>query len=138
MKEKKLAKKLDLSKKEDLSIAVIHLINTEDHLAFTAMKTGKEEYLKILDCVRDLRKKLLKKLVMNTEGEIWCANKHLLAATMRLLETGEKCIGNDDQEAEELFKDAFDVYSLFWFLQKIGGDGGNVKKAGKKDGKVEG
>ncbi len=129
MKEN-IAKRLDLSKKEDLSIAVIHLINTEDHLAFTAMKTGKEEYLKILDSVRELRKKLLKKLLINTEGELWCCSKHLLAATMRLLETGEKCIGNDDQEADELFKDAFDVYSLFWFLQKLG-EKHDVKKTGK-------
>jgi hypothetical protein len=121
MEEKEFRKKLDLSKKEDLSIAVIHLINIEDHLAFTAMKTGKEEYLKVLDSVRELRKKLMKKLVINKEGEMWCISKHLLAATMRLLETGEKCIGNDDKEANELFKDAFDVYSLFWFLQKVGG-----------------
>jgi hypothetical protein len=98
MEEKEFRKKLDLSKKEDLSIAVIHLINIEDHLAFTAMKTGKEEYLKVLDSVRELRKKLMKKLVINKEGEMWCISKHLLAATMRLLETGEKCIGNDDKK----------------------------------------
>lgn len=121
MKGKEMVKKIELSKKEGLSIAVIHLINTEDHLAFTAMKTGKEEYLKILDSVRKLRKKLMKKFVSNTEGENWCTAKHLLAATMRLLETGEKCIGNDDKEANELLKNAFDLYSLFWFLQKLGG-----------------
>jgi len=130
MKEKDVAKKLDLAKKEDLSIAVIHLINAEDHLVFTAIKTGKEEYLKILDSVRELRKKLYKKLIKNTEGEMWCTGKHLLAATMRLLETGEKCIGNSDKEANDLFKDAFDIYSLFWFLQKIGG-----KSATEKSGK---
>ncbi len=94
------------------------------------MKTGKEEYLKILDSVRELRKKLMKKLVVNTEGELWCISKHLLAATMRLIESGEKCIGNDDKEADELFKDALDVYSLFWFLQKLG-DKPVTKKAGK-------
>jgi len=133
---KKLAKKLDLSKKEDLSIAVMNLISIEEHLAFTAMKTGKEEYLKILDCVRELRKKLLKRLVVNREGEMWCISKHLLATTMRLLETGEKCIGNDDKQANELFKGAFDVYTLFWFLQKIGGK--SARKTGKKTGKMEG
>ena len=72
----------------------------------------------------------MKKLEKNTEGEIHCVCKHLLATTMRLLETGEKCIGNDDKEANEFFKDAFDVYSLFWFLQKIGG-----KPVTKKSGK---
>lgn len=125
-----IAKKLDLSKKEDLSIAVINLINAEEHLAFTAMKTGKEEYLKVLDSVRELRKKLMSKLVVNKDGEMWCISKHLLATTMRLLETGEKCIGNSDQEASELFKDAFDVYSLFWFLQKLG-ETHDAKKTGK-------
>lgn len=130
MKKKDIAKKLDIAKKEDLSIAVIHLINTEDHLAFTAIKTGKKEYLKILDSVRELRKKLFKKLIKNTEGEMWCANKHLLAATMRLLETGEKCIGNNNNEANNLFKDAFDIYSLFWFLQKMG-EGRDAKKSRK-------
>ena len=121
MKKDEIAKKIDLSKKEDLSIAVIHLINIEDHLAFTAIKTGKNEYLEILDAVRQLRKKLMNKLVVNKEGECWCISKHLLAATMRLLETGEKCIGDDNKEADDFFKDAFDTYSLFWFLQKIGG-----------------
>lgn len=120
MKEKISIKKLDISKREDLSIAVMNMISIEEHLAFTAMKTGKEEYLKVLDSVRELRKKLLKKLVKNKEGQMWCISKHLLATTMRLLETGEKCIGNSDQEAKKLFEGAFDVYSLFWFLQKIG------------------
>lgn len=130
MEEKEVAKKLDMSKKEDLSLAVMNLISIEEHLVFTAMKTGKEEYLNVLDSVRELRKKLLKKLERNTEGEMHCINKHLLATTMRLLETGEKCIGNDDQEANELFKDSFDVYSLFWFLQKLG-EKHDVKKTGK-------
>lgn len=134
MKKEEIAKKLDISKKEDLSIAVIHLINAEDHLAFTAMKTGKEEYMKILDSVRDLRKKLFKKLLKNTEGEVWCVSKHLLAATMRLLEVGERCIGNDDAEANGLFKDAFDVFSLFWFIQKMGGKS-DAKKSEEKTGK---
>ena len=135
MEEKEITKKLDLSKKEDLSIAVIHLINAEDHLAFTAMKTKKEEYLKVLDSVRNLRKRLMKKLVSNTEGEMWCTSKHLLAATMRLLETGEKCIGNDDKEANDMLKDAFDVYTLFWFLQKFG-EKYDVKRTGKESKKI--
>lgn len=128
-------KKLDISKKEDLSIAVMNLISIEEHLAFTAMKTGKKEYLEVLDAVRELRKKLLKKLIVNTEGQMWCISKHLLSTTMRLLETGEKCIGNSDEEAKELFEGAFDVYSLFWFLQKIGGK--NDSKKSRKTKKME-
>jgi len=134
--EEKQTKRLDLSKKEDLSIAIIHLINAEDHLAFTTMKTGKLEYLEILNSVRELRKKLQSKLEKNTEGEVHCINKHLLAATMRLLESGEKTINNNVEESVELFKDAFDVFSLFWFLQKIG-EKHDAKKTKKEINKIQ-
>ncbi len=107
----------DITDKQDLSIAVMNLINIEEHLAFTAIKTNKKEYLAVLHAVRKLRIKLLKKLVVNTEGELWCISKHLLATTMRLMESATKHLNKDDEEAYRLMKDAFDVYSLFWFLQ---------------------
>src|SRR3990172_7827752 len=112
--------KVDLTKLEDLSMAVMNLISIEEHLAFTAMKTKKEEYLHVLDSVRNLRKILLKKLIKNTEGEMWCISKHLLATTMRLMETSTKYINNDNKTALEFAKSAHDLYSLFWFLQKVG------------------
>ena len=112
--------KVDLTKLEDLSMAVMNLISIEEHLAFTAMKTKKEEYLHVLDSVRNLRKILLKKLIKNTEGEMWCISKHLLATTMRLMETSTKYINNDNKQALEFAKNAHDLYGLFWFLQKIG------------------
>ena|SRR3989344_3209414 len=111
---------VDLTKLEDLSMAVMNLISIEEHLAFTAMKTKKEEYLQVLDSVRTLRKSLLKKLVKNTEGELWCISKHLLATSMRLMETSTKYINNDNKQALEFAKNAHDLYGLFWFLQKIG------------------
>ena len=111
---------VDLTKLEDLSIAVMNLISVEEHLAFTAMKTKKVEYLHVLDSVRELRKNLLKKIVKNTEGELWCISKHLLATTMRLMETSTKYINNDSKTALEFSKSAHDLYSLFWFLQKVG------------------
>ena len=111
---------VDLTKLEDLSIAVMNLISIEEHLAFTAMKTNKEEYLHVLDSIRSLRKSLLKKIVKNTEGELWCISKHLLATSMRLMETSTKYINNDTKQALEFAKNAHDLYSLFWFLQKIG------------------
>jgi len=111
--------KADLTKLEDLSIAVMNLISIEEHLAFTAMKTKKEEYLHVLNSVRSLRKDLLKKIVSNTEGELWCISKHLLATTMRLIETSTKYVDNP-KEALEFVKSAHELYSLFWFLQKVG------------------
>ena len=111
-KVKKLEKgeKLDLSSDEDLSIAVMNLISIEEHLFFSGGKTGKTKYYELLNQVREMRKELLKKLIKDYEGEVWCISKHLLAASMRLMEVGEK--KND----YELFKKSYDLYNMFWGL----------------------
>jgi hypothetical protein len=107
--------KLDLSSDEDLSIAIMNLISIEEHLFFTAQKTGKTKYLPILKEVREMRKVLLKKIIKDYEGEVWCISKHLLAAAMRLEEVGTKSLGQGKEtEAWDLFKMAYQLYSLFW------------------------
>jgi len=110
--------KADLTYKEDLSIAVMNLIATEEHLAFTAMKSKNEIYLDVLKEVRKLRVSLLKKLIGTPPYEIWCVSKHLLSATMRLMESSTKHLGEGNEEALRLEKSAFDLYSLFWLLNK--------------------
>ena len=107
--------KLDLSSDEDLSIAVMNLISIEEHLFFTAEKTGKKHYYQLLKEVRELRKQLLKKLIRDYEGEVWCISKHLLAASMRLIEVGTKQLGQGEKKsAYDLFAKAYQLYSLFW------------------------
>jgi hypothetical protein len=107
--------KLDLSSDEDLSIAIMNLISIEEHFFFTAEKTGKPEYFDLLKQVREMRKELLKKIIKEYEGEVWCISKHLLAASMRLMEVGTKQLGQGKkEEAEKLFKNAYELYSLFW------------------------
>ncbi len=110
--------KVDLTYKEDLSIAIMNLIAVEEHLAFTSMKTGNDMYLDVLQEVRKLRVELLKKLIGSPNGELWCISKHLLSATMRLMESSTKYMGKDNNEAMKLEKSAFDLYSLFWCLNK--------------------
>lgn len=108
-------KKLDLSSDEDLSIAIMNLIAIEEHLFFTAEKTGKSSYLDLLNEVRTMRKDLLKEIIKDYEGEVWCISKHLLASSMRLMEVGTKELGKGEKsKAEELFKKAYQLYSLFW------------------------
>ena len=80
----------DLSTAEDLSIAVMNLISLEEHFFFTGVKTEKDEYFDTAQEIREVRKALLTKLMPNHEGETWCISKHLLAATMRLMEVGNK------------------------------------------------
>lgn len=106
---------LDLSSDEDLSIAVMNLISIEEHLFFSGGKTGKTRYYDLLQEVREMRKQLLKMLIKDYEGEVWCISKHLLAASMRIMEVGTKALNKGDQEkAYDLFKKAFDLYNLFW------------------------
>lgn len=109
--------KLDLSADQDLSLAVMNLVSIEEHFFFTGAKLGKPEYYDLLAEVREMRKSLLKKLVGETEGEVWCISKHLLAASMRLMEVGTKQQGlGKKDEARELFQKSYDLYSLFWGL----------------------
>ncbi|MBR9680393.1 MAG: hypothetical protein GOU98_01050 [Candidatus Altiarchaeota archaeon] len=139
MDAKELVKKvgsldgIDLSRGEDLSIAIMNLISLEEHMYFSAMKTGKEEYLELLNEMRSMRKKLLKEIVKKPEGEVWCISKHLLATSMRLIEVGTKYQGEGKKkEAQDKFNDAFYLYSLFWKLNIEGVNKGKIKK-GKWD-----
>lgn len=117
MKKAQRQEKLDLSSDEDLSLAVMNLISIEEHMFFTAVKTGKLKYLDLLDEVRQIRKKLLKKLIKKYEGEVWCISKHLLAATMRLNEVGTKMLNQGKKkQAWELFQMSYHLYTLFWGL----------------------
>lgn len=108
-------KKIDLSSDEDLSIGIMNLIAIEEHLFYTAEKTGKQKYLDLLNEVRSMRTELMKKIIKDYEGEVWCISKHLLSASMRLLEVGTKELKKShDQEAKDLFDKSFKLYSLFW------------------------
>jgi len=108
---------LDLSSDEDLSIAIMNLISIEEHLFFSGAKTKNSKYYELLSQVREMRKTLLKKIIKNYEGEKWCISKHLLAGCMRLMEVGTKSLTKGNKkEAEELFKMAYSLYSLFWGL----------------------
>ncbi len=115
--EMKKQEKMDLSSDQDLSIAIMNLVSIEEHFFFTGAKTGKTEYFDLIAQVREMRKELLKKIIKEYEGEVWCISKHLLAASMRLMEVGTKQLGQGRKdEAYGLFGKAYDLYSLFWGL----------------------
>ena len=101
----------DLSLEEDLSLAIMNLVSLEEHFFMTSQKTAKPEYLKLMDTTREMRIKLLAKMIPQHEGETWCISKHLLAATMRLIEVGTK------SKKPEYFDYAYQLYSLFWALR---------------------
>lgn len=107
----------DLSSDQDLSIAIMNLISIEEHLMFSGAKTGKSSFFDMIQDIREMRKNLMLKIIPSYEGEVWCISKHLLSASMRLMEVGTKqqSMGHAD-EAYRLFNQAYDLYCLFWGL----------------------
>ena len=125
---------LDLSSDEDLSVAIMNLISIEEHFFFSGAKTGNEKYFDLLNQTRQIRKELLEKLVKDVEpgSEVWCISKHLLAASMRLIEVGTKYYQEGKkEEAKNIFSKAYDLWSLFWGLNLKLIDIGEVKKIEK-------
>jgi hypothetical protein len=121
--------KLDLSSDQDLSIAVMNLISIEEHFFFSGAKTGNTDYYDMIKDIREMRKELMQKLIKEYEGEVWCISKHLLAASMRLMEVGTKEMGRGrKEEAYELFNKAYNLYSLFWGLNMKLINTGDIKK----------
>lgn len=109
--------KLDLSSGEDLSIGVMNLISIEEHLFFSGGKTGATKYYDLLNEVRKMRVELMKSMIKEYEGEVWCISKHLLAASMRVMEVGTKALKNNDStKAHDLFRKSYDLYNMFWAL----------------------
>src|SRR3989344_3795677 len=122
-------KDLDLSSGEDLSIGIMNLISIEEHLFFTYNKTKDAKFIDLLDEVRRMRTELLKEIIKDYKGEVWCISKHLLAASMRIMEVGTKELkkasgpeglkpggGEQKKKAASLFQKSYDLYSLFWGL----------------------
>jgi hypothetical protein len=124
--EKMKKGEVDLSRDEDLSIALMNLVSLEEHFYFTAMKTQNQKYFDFLQSVRNLRKKFLEKIVTNSVGEEWCISKHLLAASMRLYEVGCKELSKKGvKDANSYFQAGFDLWSLFFAI--------NLKMVGVKE-----
>ena len=139
-----IQKELDLSSGEDLSIGVMNLISIEEHLFYTSQKTkdptsprlrgASNKYLDLLNEIRAMRTELMKELIKDYEGEVWCISKHLLAASMRIMEVGTKELKkNNKEKAWNLFQKSYQLYSLFWGLN-LGVVGTKDVKRDMKDG----
>lgn len=109
---------LDLSSDQDLSIALMNLISLEEHFFFSGAKTQKTGFYDLINTVRDMRKELMARIVKKStaeNGEVWCISKHLLAASMRVMEVGTKALSaGNTRDAYDLFNKSYELYSLFW------------------------
>ena len=109
---------LDLSAGEDLSIALMNIVSLEEHSFFSYIKTKDDKFLEILEICRELRKRLLAKIVKkDDDSEKWCMSKHLLASSMRMYEVGNRYLHEEKMdEAKQSYEDAAELYALFWKL----------------------
>lgn len=127
----------DLSSDQDLSIGIMNLISIEEHLMFSGAKTGKKAFYDQINEVRDMRKRMMQKIIPSYEGEVWCISKHLLASSMRLFEVGTKALAaGDKDQAYALFDDSYGLYCMFWGLNMGMLSGGADLKYVKKDKKA--
>ena len=118
VEEMKKTGNVDLSTEEDLSLAVMNLVSLEEHFFFTGVKTERPEYFDLLGEVRRMRQELLGKMIDKNEGETWCISKHHLATAMRLIEVGTKLHADGKKaEGQEMFRQAYKMYSMFWALR---------------------
>jgi hypothetical protein len=117
VEEFQIDQNIDLSAGEDLSIGIMNLISIEEHLFYTSQKTKKAKYLDLLNEVRKMRTELMREIIKDYEGEVWCISKHLLAASMRVMEVGTKELKKGNKKkAQELFEKSYNLYTLFWGL----------------------
>jgi hypothetical protein len=113
--ESKKKERFDLSADEDLSLALMNLISLEEHFFFSGAKGKDEKYFNLLEETRKIRIELMKKIERAPTYEDHCIMKHLLAASMRLMEVGTKKLSEGKkEEAYDLFEKAYGLYSLFW------------------------
>jgi len=127
--EMKKKDKMDLSSDEDLTLAIMNLISIEEHFFFSGAKSGEKNYYDFLNEVREMRKELMKKIERNPNYEEHCILKHLLAASMRLMEVGTKKLSEEKkEEAYDLFEKSYNLYSLFWGVNMGLVDQGQIKK----------
>ena len=68
----------------------MNLISLEEHFFFTGAKTKDGSYYDLSSDIRAMRSRLMEGLVEKHEGETWCATKHLLSGTIRLIEVGNR------------------------------------------------
>jgi hypothetical protein len=85
---------VDVPIRKEILVAVANLINAEEHLVYSLPKVPDrhvEELKQLVADIRSVRSTLMRAIGYGREGgELWCAVKHVLAASYRVLEAAEK------------------------------------------------
>ena len=84
----------DVPIRKEILVAAANLINAEEHLVYSLPKAPDrhvEDLKQLVAHIRSVRSTLMRAVGYGREGgELWCAVKHILAASYRVLEVAEK------------------------------------------------
>lgn len=121
---------MDLDLKSDMVIAVMNLIEASSHAHGSFIFDNKEKWLELKKTIDELRKKYMEEVEKEDGSQLHCFNKHILSASFRLQECGDKFLRDDLQEkAQECYKDSGTLFKMFIEL--------NWKDEKNKDGIIE-
>lgn len=88
----------DIDVKSDLLMALMNLIEAEHHARFSWYSTKNPEWLVRLNHKREMRAGIMAQLEREEDSQLHCYNKHILSATFRFWEVGDKYLADGDQE----------------------------------------
>lgn len=93
----------DIDVKSDLLMGLMNLIEAEHHARFSWYSTRDKSWLTRLNNLRIMRSKIMPELEKEEDSQLHCYNKHLLSATFRFWEVGDKFLadGNMDDAIEQ-------------------------------------
>ncbi len=130
MKDTKKLDKRDVGLAVDLSFALKNLVGAEDHLYKSWIETKNPMFKELLNKIRGIRSDWLKALVNDDGSESWCISKHLLGASMGLVEVGVR-FNQTGQEAEcnKAFQDSVIVLEEFFKLNGFTEEGEVISSA---------
>jgi len=104
----------DIDIKSDLLFGVMNLIEIEEHCHGSFITTNDERFLEIKNLASELRKKYTPKIEKEENSQLHCINKHLLSASFRLWEVGDKHWRDGDSKiAIECYKDSSKLLNKF-------------------------
>jgi hypothetical protein len=124
---------LGLPAGNEVLYAAANLVNAEEHLVVSVTRVPGHMCRELEDLISEVRaerSRLMRRLFNGAGGELWCAAKHILSASYRVLEAAEKLAGGDaslQAEVQELASGSrrlLDLAMAIADIQKELGDGG--------------
>ena len=107
----------DIPYQSDLLLGVMNLLESEHHARFSFLSTNNEKWLDELEFSGKLRAKYMKLLEKEEDSQLHCYCKHILSASFRFFEVGDKFLRNGERDkAVEYYYDGLACLERFFNL----------------------